>query len=126
MDREQVTELLKPFFEASVVIASEYTSMCRRNVVTPTDMEYSMKFAARYVVGVENESLFPEIYQGLDEDCEDEEECAEEDVEDEFRRYEGEDSKMNIVNQCYDTWDQWVPETPLQSAAKNAIEKIYH
>ena len=126
MDPEQVAELLKPFFEASVVVASEYTKMCRRNTITSTDMEYAMKFAARYVVGIENESLFPEIYQGLDEEYGEEEECMEDDTSDQFERYTGQDPKMKLVNQCHDTWNQWEPQNPLQAAAKNAVEKIYN
>lgn len=125
MDQEQAIELIKPFFEGSVVVAAEYCKACGRNAVTPQDLEYGGKFAARYIVGVETQSLFPEIYQeessGSDEE---EDEDDDDDREDDpFTRYTGDDPKMLAVNDCYDTWDQWEPQIPLQAAAKNAIEK---
>jgi hypothetical protein len=125
MDPEQAIELLKPFFESSVIIASEYCKACNRNTVTLQDMEYGSKFAARYVVGIENESFFPEIYdeEESDEDYDEEESDDDDSPDDPFTRYVGDDIKMNNINTCYDTWDQWEPHIPLQIAAKCAIEK---
>ena len=71
MDLNNVMEMLKPFHEASVVYAAGYAKACGRNTVTLQDMEYGAKYAARYVVGVYTQSVFPEVY---DEDSTDEDE----------------------------------------------------
>lgn len=137
MDQEQAIELIKPFFEGSVVVAAEYCKACGRNTVTPQDMEYAGKFAARYIVGVETQSLFPEIYQEESSESDEEGRITDSETDDGFdddhdfgpdgdnlfTRYTGDDPKMLMVNECYDTWDQWEPQIPLQVAAKNAIEK---
>ena len=123
MDQEQAIELIKPFFEGTVVVAAEYCKACGRNAVTPQDLEYGGKFAARYIVGVETQSLFPEIYQEESSGSDEEDDEGDDHEDDPFARYTGDDPKMLAVNECYDTWDQWEPHVPLQAAAKNAIEK---
>ena len=125
MDPEQAIELLKPFFESSIVIAGEYCNACGRNTLTPQDVEYGSRFAARYIAGIEEKSFFPDTYQSDDDDYEDdyEEEGDCDEPEDPFVRYTGDDARMNAINACYDTWDQWEPELPLQRAAKNAVGK---
>jgi len=79
-----------------------------------------LMFAARHVVGKQIGSLFPEIYEDEDEE-DDEEEDEEEDVP--WTRYEGDDPQLNLVNECADTWDEWVPENPAERALKDAVEK---
>jgi hypothetical protein len=32
---------------------------------------------------------------------------------------------MNMVNQAYDTWDQWEPSNPLEKILKNSIDSNY-
>jgi hypothetical protein len=123
MDLNEVVEMLKPFHEASVVYAAGYAKACGRNTVTLQDMEYASKYAARYVVGVHTQSVFPEVYEE-DSTDEDEEYTEDDEPEDEFTRYQGNDEKMNLINQCYDTWDEWEPIAPLQVAAKNAIQNF--
>jgi len=124
MDLEQAIEMLKPFFESSTVIAAEYCKACNRNFLTPQDVQYGRRFAARYIVGIEEESFFPDTYQSDDDYDEDyEEEGDYDEPPDPFVRYTGDDARMNAINACYDTWDQWEPELPLQRAAKNAIGK---
>ena len=122
MDLNDIVEILKPFHEASVVYAAGYAKACGRNTVTLQDMEYGSKYAARYVVGVHTQSVFPEVYEEDSTDEDEEEDVTPLDPEDEFTRYQGDDDQMNLINQCYDTWDEWEPETPIQRAAKNAIQ----
>lgn len=123
MDLNDVVEMLKPFHEASVVYAAGYAKACGRNTVTLQDMEYASKYAARYVVGVHTQSVFPEVYEE-DSTDEDEEYTEDDEPEDEFTGYQGNDEQMNLINQCYDTWDEWEPIAPLQVAAKNAIRNF--
>ena len=126
MDENDVIEMIKPFFEAAVVWGSGYANACGRDTTTSKDIEYGMKFAARKIVGKQTESLFPEIYD-TDSDEEDEDydtdEEEDEDIESVmFTRYQGNDEKFTMMNHCYDTWDEWIPETPLESAAQRAVE----
>jgi hypothetical protein len=118
---EAALELFKPVIETATIIAAQYCKSCGRSTVTSEDMKLGMKFAARRVPGVQNESLFPEIY---DDDEEEEEEEIEETEEDEepFTRYEGDDPQMKLVNEMSDTWDDWEPDNMMQIMLKMAID----
>lgn len=123
MDENDVIEMIKPFFEAAVVWGSGYANACGRDTTTSKDIEYGMKFAARKIVGKQLESLFPEIYDtDSDEDYADEVEVDEDEDDAMFTRYQGNDERFIMMNHCYDTWDEWVPETPLERAAQRAVE----
>jgi hypothetical protein len=116
-------DIFLPVLESSVVLASHYAKASGRNTVTSTDMIYGMMYAARNVVGKQIGSLFPEIYDSSDSDEEDIETVDDDDEV--FTRYEGSDPD-NIaykMNECFDTWDEWEPETPAEMALKNAVEK---
>ncbi len=117
---EAALELFKPVIETATIIAAQYCKACGRSTVTSDDMKMGMRFAARRVPGVQNESMFPEIYE---EDSDEEEEEEEEDEEEEpFTRYEGDDPQMILVNEMSDTWDDWEPDTPMQIMLKMAID----
>lgn len=118
---EAALELFKPVIETATIIAAQYCKSCGRSTITPEDMKLGMKFAARRVPGVQNESLFPEIYDSDDDDDEEEEEEDEE--EEEFTRYEGDDEQMKLVNEMSDTWDEWEPDNPMQIMLKMAIDR---
>lgn len=116
-------EILKPVIESAVLIASNYCKACGRSTVTSKDMAYGMMFSARYVTGKQIGSLFPEIYEeDSDEEEEDEEMEEVDDDEEPWTRYEGSDEMMIKVNQCADTWESWVPESPVEESLKNAID----
>lgn len=119
---EAALELFKPVIETATIIAAQYCKSCGRSTVTSEDMKLGMKFAARRVPGVQNESLFPEIYD--DEDDEEDDEEIEETEEDEepFTRYEGDDPQMKLVNEMSDTWDDWEPDNMMQTMLKMAID----
>ncbi len=114
-------ELFKPVIETATIIAAQYCKACGRSTVTSDDMKMGMRFAARRVPGVQNESMFPEIY---DEDSDEEEDEYEEVDEEEepFTRYEGVDPQMILVNEMSDTWEEWEPDTPMQIMLKMAID----
>ena len=118
---EAALELFKPVIETATIIAAQYCKSCGRSTITPEDMKLGMKFAARRVPGVHNESLFPEIYESDDDDEEEDEE--EEEEEEEFTRYEGDDEQMKLVNEMSDTWDEWEPDNPMQIMLKMAIDR---
>src|SRR6056300_584273 len=98
--------ILLPVLERSMVLAAEYSKACGRNTVLPEDMEYAIKYCVMYTVGQNIGSLFPEIY--------DEESPP-------FERYAGEDTTFKQMNEAYDRWEQWVPQSPVEEMLKNAI-----
>lgn len=114
-------DIMKPVFEGSVYLAAKYCKACGRDVVTVKDMEYGMKFAARNVLGRYTQSFFPEVYEE-DSDEEDSDEEDEEGPEPPFTRYEGTERDFIEMNECFDTWDYWTPETPAEILLKNAID----
>lgn len=119
---EEVFELIKPVMETAMIIASHYCKACGRSTVTAQDVKMGMKFAARTVPGVENESLFPEIYEDDSDEEEEEDEIEEVDEDEEpFTRYEGDDPRMVLVNEMNDTWDEWEPDMPMQILLKRVI-----
>jgi hypothetical protein len=118
---EAAMDIFMPVYESAIVLAGNYATKCGRSVVTAEDLQYGWKFAARNVVGKQIGSLYPEIYE---EDSSDEEEWEEEETEEEeFTRYEGTDEMCLKMNECYDTWDSWVPESPAEEALKKSIDK---
>ena len=108
-------DILIPVMEFAVYAAAKYANACTRNTVTATDMEYGLKYAARNYIGRQIGSHFS------DSDSDSESEEYESD-EDEFTRYQGTDGSIQAMNECYDTWDEWVPETPAEIMIKNAID----
>ena len=41
----------------------------------------------------------------------------------EFTRYTGTEDMFVKMNECFDTWESWVPETPLEMSLKNAVDR---
>ena len=112
-----------PVLESATVLAAHYAKACGRDTVTAQDMHLGLMYAARNVAGKQVGSLFPEIYD--DDDEEEEEDELEEVDEDEepFTRYTGDEELYVKMNECFDTWDEWTPETPLEQTLKNAVER---
>jgi hypothetical protein len=123
---ESIQDIFLPVMESSVVLASHYAKESDRNTITATDMMYGLMYAARNVVGKQLGSLFPEIYDESESDEEDLETV--DDDEEPFTRYQGDDTESigYKMNQCADTWDDWVPESPAEQALKSAVENQRH
>lgn len=101
-------DVMTPVLESSMILAAEYTKGCGRSTVTARDMNYSMKYAARNLVGKQIGTLFPELYN--ESDSEDDEPIEEVDEDDEpFTRYSGDNQLLNDINQAVDTWTEWEP-----------------
>ena len=116
-------DIFLPVMESATILAAHYAKACRRDIVLAEDMKYGLMYSARHVAGKQVGSLFPEIY---DEDEEDESSCEEDDDEEpEWIRYAGQDDDTAIkMNECYDTWSVWEPETPAERALKAAVDKM--
>jgi hypothetical protein len=114
-------EIFKPVFESAIVLAGHYAKACNRNSVTSQDVQYGFRYAARHVTGKQVGSLFPEIYDDSGSDSDSDELGDEDEI---FTRYEGDDDMCMKMNECYDTWGAWQPETPAEQSLKNSIDKI--
>jgi len=116
---EAAMNIFIPVYESAVILAAHYAKACGRSTVTATDIQYGFRFAARNVTGKQLGTLFPELN---DSDSDEEMEEMEEDDEP-FTRYEGSDEQLLKVNECYDTWAEWEPETPAEKSLKKSIDK---
>jgi len=114
-------ELMKPVWEAAVVVAAKYAKACGRDVVVAQDVAMGLMFAARRVLGVHTKSFFPHIYEPSAEAEEEDEPCGDDDVV--WARYAGDDVEMLHVNEVADGWDAWEPQSPAEKALKNAVDK---
>jgi hypothetical protein len=123
---KSMIDIMTPVMERSMILAAEYSKACGRDTLLPEDLEYAMKYCAMYTVGQTIGSLMPEIYdEDLSDDEEDEEEEDDENLP-EFVRYSGDDETFNQMNQAYDRWDSWVPQSPIEEMLKNAINSNEH
>ena len=116
-------DLMTPVIEGSIVVAAEYAKACGRDVVTSTDVNYGMKYCARYMVGKHIGTMFPEI--DPNESDSEEYETDSEGEEDLFTRYDGDDTILKQVNDSVDTWDSWIPSNMTESMLRDAINKNY-
>lgn len=122
---ETMTNILIPVLERSVVLAAEYSKACERDTLLPEDFEYAVKYCAMNTVGQNVGSIFPEIYNEEGSDDEEmpivpEEECPT------FVRYNGTDPKFIAMNEAYDLWDSWVPQSPAEELVKKTINSNEH
>lgn len=116
---QMMIDIVTPVLEKGMILACEYSKACGRTAVLMKDLEYSMKYCARYEVGQRVGSYFPDLDDD-DDDAGDIEVIDESDIE--FTRYTGEDPGMNKINEAFDTWDSWVPTNPTEELLKNAID----
>lgn len=121
-------DIVTPVVEKAIVLSCEYAKACGRNVVVSKDFEYAAKYCAMRTVGQHIGSHFPEIYEDDDEDEEDEDEDVEivDDDSVEFVRYSGDDPAFKAMNEAYDAWDSWKPQSPVEELLKNAINSNEH
>ena len=111
-------------FPSALVLAGHYVKECGRNTITSQDVQYSLKYCARNLVGKHIGTLFPEDDSGSESDSDDSVVEVDED-EEPFTRYSGEDKIMKDVNEAADTWDAWVPASPIERMLKDSVDKAY-
>jgi hypothetical protein len=91
-------------------------------MIVSEDMHYAMKYCAMHTVG-QDIGTTQENYEDEEDDDDDEDEEDEEDEEEvPFVRYAGNDPRFIAMNEAYDQWESWVPETPAEQMLKNAID----
>jgi len=121
-------DIVTPVVEKAIMLSCEYAKACGRDAVLSRDFEYAAKYCAMRTVGLQIGSHFPEIYNDEDED-EDEDEDDLMVIDDdsvEFVRYSGDDPAFMAINEAYDSWDSWQPQSPIEELLKNAINSNEH
>ena len=115
-------DIITPVLESAIVLGGNYAKMSGRDTLTGTDLEYALKFCARNVVGKHTGTLFPDIQDDSDSDSEGSTPDVSDSEEPPFTRYSGDDETLNKVNECYDTWNDWVPLNPTEEMLKKSID----
>lgn len=116
-------DIFIPVMESAIVYAGHYCKSCNREIITSMDMCYGWRHAARTTLGNKIGSFFPDVYNESDDSSESSDDSLLEDEnETEFTRYTGDDETCKKMNENYDTWEEWIPETPAERAIKNAID----
>ena len=115
--------ILQPVMESAMVLSAEYAKACNRSFVTSMDLKYAMRYCAMNTVGKYSGSLFPEIYTSDESSDEEDEIETVEETENDFTRYSGDDETFNKMNEAFDTWEEWVPYSPIEKMLKDAIDK---
>ncbi|NBX48495.1 hypothetical protein EBT25_00790 [bacterium] len=116
-----VNDIILPVMESATVLAAHYCKACGRNTVTDKDVEYGLKFAIRNVTGKQLGTLYPEIYEDSDSGSDIE---VVDDSDEPFTRYEGSEDLYVKMNECFDTWAEWEPQTPAERLLKNSANKV--
>jgi hypothetical protein len=116
-----VNDIILPVMESATVLAAHYCKACGRNTVTDKDVEYGLKFAIRNVTGKQLGTLYPEIYEDSDSGSDVE---VVDDSDEPFTRYEGSEDLYVKMNECFDTWEAWEPQTPAERLLKNSANKV--
>ena len=121
---ETATEIIQPVLESAVIIASHYCKATGRDTVTAMDVQYGMKYAARNVLGTRTGTMFPEDNSSESDDDDLPELVSDNSEEDDepFTRYTGDDKTFIEINECFDTWDDWEPDSPAGVLLKKAID----
>lgn len=121
--------IIQPIFEQGIMLAAEYCKACGRDVMLDEDIEYAMKYCIMHRVGQHNGSIFGQentlnFEEGMEmeEDEDDEIEVVPVDELPAFSRYTGNNSQMIRINNAYDEWNNWKPESPAQEILKNALD----
>jgi hypothetical protein len=119
---ETAINIVQPVMESSIVLAGEYAKACGRDFVTGKDVDYALKYTAQTYVGKFLGTLFPELHDD-DSDSDDSIEVIEENEENCFTRYEGEDETMIKINDAYDNWEEWKPTNIMEQMLQDAVNK---
>jgi hypothetical protein len=120
---DSAIQLLLPVLEKSMILAADYSKACDRDFVTSWDLKYAMRYCAQHVLGRIQGSLFPEIYEE-DSDSDEDEDALDivQENEDSFTRYTGDNVFYLRMNEAFDDWDNWEPQSPIETMLKDAID----
>ena len=123
---KMLIDIVTPVVEKAILLSCEYAKACGRDAVISKDFEYAAKYCAMRTVGQHIGSYFPEIYNDDDDYIDVYDLYIIDDDSVEFVRYSGDDPAFKAINDAYDAWDSWVPQSPVEELLKNAINSNEH
>ena len=123
---KMLIDIVTPVVEKAILLSCEYAKACGRDAVISKDFEYAAKYCAMRTVGQHIGSYFPEIYNDDDDDIDVDDLDIIDDDSVEFVRYSGDDPAFKAINDAYDAWDSWVPQSQVEELLKNAINSNEH
>jgi|SRR5210317_34286 hypothetical protein len=129
-EADALVDILQPVLEVSVLLAAEYANACGRSTVFMQDFQRAVKYSAMNMVGKQVGSILTQFEDEVDEDeDEDEDEddqeiefVDEEDLDEEYTDYTGDNDTFNALRVVNDDWESWVPQNPAEEFLKNAID----
>ena len=145
---ENLKIMISLFTSNAMINAAKYVELSDRNGITQEDIEYGLKYEVFEFLNRPDfqeslEEVRKDYYKELenvelerqdaveDDNLENdlEEFIVDDDEIDDFKRLDKEITNkedkdfVSKLHNYYDTWDSWVPETPLEKILKNAIER---
>ena len=127
----ELSYLLDKFMKSSIKIAIKYAHCAQRDTITGIDTIYALKYNARmfstnHCVYDDNNEDDDDNNEDDDDNNEDEDDNDEMHVDYEhlFTRADDGSEFVNLVNRCHDTWDTWIPETPIEESLKRSVDFV--
>jgi histone H3/H4 len=143
---KKIKGIMTHFMENAITVGCRYVKASDRDMLTSTDIMYALKYQARtYLDNIEQianiEDIFDKYAESDDIESDDNESesddnesesddnesesVSEEEEEEHFTRCDDStDPLIKDMNMYHDTWDQWVPDNPIQTLLKNAVDNV--
>lgn len=122
--------LLMAFTQNVMEVANNYCAYAGREIITPTDMIYALKYEAfnfckrKSIDQYLNECHFEDIEEDTDSNEEDTD--SEDDEEDSDITFIEADSETNKfckdVNEINEFWENWTPTDPIEAILKKSVD----
>ena len=126
--KKQVTELITIYTYNALQSASIYIEHAGRNKITPEDIKRSLMLEIFLFTNrnVEHDIIDfkNKLIQEMDISQEDEEEEEEEEEIDEFCESKCECAMCKCLNNIYQRWEKFTPNSPIENILKNRIDEM--
>ncbi len=129
---KNVTAILLHFMENAMRSAGIYVEHCKRNAVTPEDIKRSLMLEIfLFTKRIDLKSEIVKILNELDKHSSDEEDysddedfiCPEAEVM-EFKTSECDCAMCKCLNNIYDRWNGWTPQSSIEHIMKKHIDNM--
>jgi len=128
ISHEQTMILLVVFMQNALNVAAEYTQYSGREMITPTDMIYALKYEAFNFCKRKNlqEYIEDANFELCESEISDDEEggIEEEEIDEEFREADSDTNKFcKDVNDINHFWENWTPTDELEALLKKSVDQ---
>tara|TARA_Y100000817_G_C16557588_1_gene411668 strand:- start:148 stop:597 length:450 start_codon:yes stop_codon:yes gene_type:complete len=128
---ENIASIVLVFMENAVKSAAIYVKHAKRNAITPEDIKRGLMLETFFIKQRPNmleqceemKKTINRILEEEDESDEDEEEIIVDDEED-FKESECQCALCNCMNNIYTRWEGFIPQTSIERAMFNHINRI--